>query len=134
MRKSILIVEDNAIVRRTLKNILLNIGEAADIAVDGEQAIEEIKIHNYQLILMDIGLPGKDGCEVTQFIRQWEKEHHLPPSYIAAQSSHLDADIEKKCMSVGMNICYPKPLSTEIITNLIKSACCIDKWYRLVDN
>ncbi len=57
--KNILIVEDNAIARINLKNILLTLGEEADIAIDGEQAIEKIKIHHYALILMDIGLPKK---------------------------------------------------------------------------
>ena len=122
---NILIVEDNAIARINLKNILLKLGEEADIAVDGAQAIEKTKIHRYSLILMDIGLPKKDGCQVTRFIRRWEKTHHLPPSYIIAQSSHLDADIEKKCMAAGMNACYPKPLSAEIIADLIKFVCCV---------
>ncbi len=90
--QNILIVEDNPMALKMLKTILLNLGEEADIAIDGEQAIEKIKIHNYQLILMDLGLPGKDGCEVTQFIRDWEKKYNLPPAYIVAQSSHLDQD------------------------------------------
>lgn len=122
---TVLIVEDNLIAGRALKNMLLKINEPADLVVTGEEAIEKIKIHQYRLILMDIGLPGKDGCEVTKIIREWEKAHHLPPSYIVAQSSHLDADIEKKCMAVGMNACYHKPLSTAIIANLIKPACYI---------
>lgn len=118
-----LIVEDSLIVRMVLKNILLKLDEPADLAVTGEEAIEKIKIHQYRLILMDIGLPGKDGCEVTQIIRDWEKAHNLPPSYIVAQSSHLDADIEKKCMAAGMNACYHKPLSPEIIANLLRTVC-----------
>ncbi len=74
-RANTLIVEDNLAARCALVNLLLNLGEKADIAIDGEQAIEKIKIHNYQLILMDLGLPGKDGCEVTKIIRDWEKAH-----------------------------------------------------------
>ena len=122
---NVLIVEDNLIVCMALKNILLKLNEPADLAVTGEEAIEKIKTHQYRLILMDIGLPGKDGCEVTQIIREWEKAHNLAPSYIVAQSSHLDADIEKQCLAAGMNACYHKPLSTEIIANLIKPACCV---------
>ena len=72
----VLLVEDNPIARLALENFLLKLGEKADIAIDGEQAIEKTKIHCYRLILMDIGLPGKDGCEVTKIIRDWEKAQH----------------------------------------------------------
>ncbi len=119
----VLIVEDNPGARMALKTILLNLDEAADIAVDGEQAIEKIKIHNYRLVLMDISLPGKDGCTVTKFIRRWEKTHQLQPAYIVAQSSHLDKAVEKDCLAAGMNICYRKPLSLEIIARLLKTIC-----------
>ncbi len=120
----VLIVEDNPGARMALKTILLNLDETADIANDGEQAIEQIKAHSYQLILMDISLPGKDGCEVTKFIRHWEKTHQLQPAYIVAQSSHLDEAVEKDCLAAGMNICYRKPLSPEIITQLLKIIGC----------
>ncbi len=121
---SILIVEDSFAARVALENILSKLGAEADVAIDGEQAIEKTKIHNYQLILMDIGLPGKDGCEVTQFIRDWEKQHNLLPAYIIAQSSHLDQAVEKQCLAVGMNACYSKPLSLKTIENLIKIVFC----------
>lgn len=117
--KNILIVEDNPVARSALENFLSKLGVQADIAIDGEQAIEKTKINHYQLILMDIGLPDKDGCEVTQIIRQWEKTHKLQPAYIVAQSSHLDKEIEKQCLAVGMNACYSKPLTAEIIQELL---------------
>ncbi len=122
--KNILIVEDNLMARTALKNILLKLDEEPDIACDGEQAIEKIKQHSYRLILMDIGLPGKDGCEVTQFVRAWEQKNQLEPSYIIAQSSHLDKELEKQCIASGMNACYSKPLSEKTIADLIKMIIC----------
>ncbi len=121
---TILIVEDNPAARMALTNILEKLDEPADIACTGEIAIEKIKCRSYRLILMDITLPGKDGCEVTQIIRQWEKAHQLPPAYIVAQSSHLDKEVEKQCLAAGMNSGYSKPLSLEIVTHLIKAVCC----------
>ena len=120
----ILIVEDNPVARMALQHILEKLDEPADVACTGEEAIEKIKCHNYRLILMDISLPGKDGCEVTRMIRQWEKAHQLPPSYIVAQSSHLDEEVKKQCLAIGMNAGYSKPLTLEIVTHLIKAVCC----------
>lgn len=123
--KNTLIVEDNLIVGMVLKNMLLKLDEPADLAVTGEEAIEKVKIHRYGLILMDIGLPVKDGCAVTKIIRDWEKNHQLQPAYIVAQSSHLDPELEKQCLAVGMNACYHKPLSLETIANLLKTINCL---------
>ncbi len=124
-QENILIVEDNPMARMALENILVKLGEAFDIAIDGEQAIKKIKIYHYRLILMDISLPKKDGCAVTKMIRNLEEKHNLPPAYIVAQSSHLDETVEKECLAAGMNVCYHKPLSLEIIANLLKIISCL---------
>ncbi len=118
---AILIVEDNPMARRSLENILTKLGEKADIAVDGEEAIEKSKIHRYRLILMDIELPGKNGCEATEIIRHWEKTHKLQPAYIVAQSSNMDKKMEKQSLAVGMNVCRSKPLTAGIIQELLNT-------------
>lgn len=74
----ILIVEDDFISRRILKDILSPWGDC-DIVVDGEEAIQAFKLARednepYDLICMDIMMPNMDGQEALKQIRQIEKE------------------------------------------------------------
>ncbi len=119
VNKGILVVEDNRFAQIALKHLLESLGAIVNIANDGEEAIQKIKLEKYQLIFMDIGLPGKDGCEVTQEIRQWEKQNHLKPVWIVALSAHLDKKLEKCCLKSGMNQALTKPLQTEKLKQLL---------------
>jgi DNA-binding NarL/FixJ family response regulator len=73
---SVLLVEDNATFRKSLKEMLalrfprLEIGEASD----GEEALQELGNINPDIIFMDIKLPGKNGLEVTRIIKKARSE------------------------------------------------------------
>ncbi len=77
----VLVVEDQATPAKIAQNILSKLHCQVDIAIDGEAALQQINQENYDLIFMDIGLPGNDGCEVTRRIRlkQWRRAfiHYL---------------------------------------------------------
>ena len=61
---------------------------------------------------MDVGLPGKNGCEATEEIRRWEKssDQHTP---IIALTAHVDEDNKSHCIQSGMDYVLTKPLSDE---------------------
>ena len=78
-----LIVEDDFISRRILKELLSTYCEC-DIAVNGEEAVTSFRLAHeskkpYELICMDIMMPGVDGNEALKHIRQLEKEMGVPP-------------------------------------------------------
>lgn len=66
----LLLVEDQKRLAGLLKRSLIEDGYAVDIASDGQEAIDKFDINNYDLIILDIMLPIKDGIEVCQEIRQ----------------------------------------------------------------
>ena len=68
--KKILLVEDEPIATYIASNILEELNFKFDVADAGEKAIALAKKYNYALIFMDIGLPGKNGFEVTREIRK----------------------------------------------------------------
>jgi len=72
----ILICDDHKIVREGLKQIILQSDGFAEIteASDGGQAIELIKVYSFDIVLLDISLPGKSGLEVLQTIKTLKKE------------------------------------------------------------
>lgn len=74
MRPRALIVEDENVTRKLLRQLLLNAGCDVDEATDGEQAIDMLAIEKYGVILLDIVLPKLSGTDVMDFLREQDPE------------------------------------------------------------
>lgn len=70
----ILVVEDNKINQMITKKILNKMGLYCDVVDNGEAAVEQVKSTNYNVVLMDIHMPGISGLEATKIIRTFDKE------------------------------------------------------------
>ncbi|MFI1771660.1 ATP-binding protein [Thalassobellus citreus] len=70
----ILVVEDNKINQMITKKILTKMNLKCDIIDNGEDAVEMIKANDYNIILMDIHMPGISGMEATKRVRAFDKE------------------------------------------------------------
>ncbi|MFK7781589.1 ATP-binding protein [Psychroserpens sp.] len=70
----ILIVEDNKINQMITKKILNKMGLECEIVDNGEAAVEKVREHTYDVVLMDIHMPGISGLEATKIIRTFDKE------------------------------------------------------------
>ena len=110
----ILIVEDNRLAARAVQTNIKRLYKdcVCEFAVNGQQAITMANENDYDLILMDIGLPDIEGIDVTKQIRAAEKRH-IP---IVALTGHAnDPEKRKEALEAGMQDVFTKPLS---ITNL----------------
>ena len=70
----ILVVEDNKINQMITKKILNKMNLNCDVVENGEDAVEQVKVVNYDVVLMDIHMPGISGLEATKIIRTFNKE------------------------------------------------------------
>lgn len=118
----VLLVEDNAVNQIVAKVILEKFGLSPDIAADGQQAVAQVKMNPYDLVLMDCQMPVLDGFEATREIRAFEQKNkvtqHLP--IIALTANAHDKDKER-CLEVGMDDYLAKPIVKEELYNILKS-------------
>lgn len=100
----ILVAEDNKINQIVTKNLLKKHGFLCTIVQNGQEALDEVKSNQYDLVLMDINMPVMSGNEATTAIRKFNNT--LP--IVALTAADID-EIGEKCKSVGYNDIIIKP-------------------------
>lgn len=113
----ILVAEDNEINQLVLRKILEKRGFAVNVATDGLQVVEMVKEAAYDIIFMDVQMPGMNGLEATAIIKETVPEEEQP-IIIAVTANALKGDREM-CLEAGMDEYISKPLRSEAITNII---------------
>lgn len=101
----VLVVEDNPLNMELVLEILNAYGITAHEAIDGEQAVEKAEKEVYDLILMDIELPGMDGIEAAKIIKSKNKK----VSIIALTSYAMKGDKER-FLAAGFDEYMSKPI------------------------
>ena len=108
MTRRILVVEDHEDNRRILRDLLTNVGFQLIEAETGPDGVEMAKMHQPDLILMDLQLPGIDGYEAARQIKADPRLSSVP--IIAVTSYALSGD-EEKAFAAGCSAYISKPYS-----------------------
>lgn len=118
---NILLVEDNILNQKVVSFNLKKYDYTVTAVRNGTEALEAVRAENYDLILMDLMLPGMNGYEITQEIRKHEKEKGVENEVpiIAITANTLDNDREK-CLEIGMNEYLSKPFTAEQLIDKIR--------------
>jgi len=116
--KKILVVDDNEINALIAKRIFGKWGLNLDFASNGEEAIEKVANNFYDLIFMDIKMPGIDGFETTSLIRAMEGAYFKNVPIVALTASTLH-DEHNKFNECGMNGHILKPFKPEEMRNIL---------------
>ena len=104
----LLVVEDNQVNQKVVTAVLRKRGFVIELANDGKEALEKLESSAaFDLILMDVQMPGLDGLEATRLIRKEERWKHLP---IVAMTAHAMSGDKERCLAAGMNGYISKPV------------------------
>jgi CheY-like chemotaxis protein len=117
----ILVVEDNATNQEVAVAVLNRFGLDVDTVPGGKEALDRISIETYDLILMDVQMPGMDGYEVTRRLRAGEAGDAGRSVPIVAMTAHaLDHDRDLALQS-GMNDYITKPVNPRELARVLGS-------------
>ncbi len=109
---TILVVDDNAANRNLLTRRLEWEGHTIDNAANGQEALDELHIRPYDLILLDIMMPGMNGYEVLEKIKGDDALRHIPVIMITALDS-MDSVV--KCVELGAEDYLSKPFNPSLL-------------------
>lgn len=116
----LLVVEDNAFNRRVVEMMLGKLEIQPAFAHDGLQALERITREAYDVVLMDVQMPGMDGPEVTRLVRARSQQVHQP--WIIALTAHAMKGDAERFIAAGMDAYLSKPLKLDELRDALAVA------------
>lgn len=114
---SILIAEDDPAILQLARVVLSKEGFNVQTCTNGEDAIMEVKLKDFNLVIVDESMPKAKGNVVAHFIREQERTRHIPVIMITAENNptHFN-DLLKTGL---INLFLPKPFSPKLLLNMI---------------
>ncbi len=117
-KPSILVVEDHLISASVVQNILEGQNCEITVATSGEAAVQNTVQNTYDMIIMDVGLPGMDGCEATRLIRTSTSTQNLDVPVVGL-TGHIGDEKRQMCLDAGMNTVLIKPFTIEMAIKML---------------
>jgi signal transduction histidine kinase/CheY-like chemotaxis protein len=112
----ILLAEDDAINARFITTMLGKAGHYVDHVANGEQALQQLRNNQYDMVFMDMHMPEMDGVDATRHWRSMETSNQVPIVALTANATESDRRI---CLSAGMNDFLSKPVKPERLNEII---------------
>ena len=113
----ILVAEDNDINAKVITTFLAQAGHTSERVINGEEALQQMQAHAYDLVLMDMRMPKQDGLTTTRKWRELEnKDKHLP---IVALTANATAEDRDNCLRAGMDAFLSKPVTPEKLNHVL---------------
>jgi len=117
-RTKILVVDDDLMSQHLMQVLLTREGYQVDVASNGLEAVDAIKYQEFDVVFMDLQMPGMDGMEASRRIREWEngRQHTL----IVALTADYLADKGQRLFEAGMDHYLSKPFEVQHIRRILE--------------
>jgi two-component system, sensor histidine kinase len=113
----LLVAEDNEVNREVLAAMIVHLGHVPHFAHDGQAALRAVQQQDFDLVLMDLHMPGLDGIAATQAIRALPGSKALLP--IIALTADAFAETRTRCLEAGMNGFLTKPVALDALAHAL---------------
>ncbi|GFK92988.1 Autoinducer 2 sensor kinase/phosphatase LuxQ [Fundidesulfovibrio magnetotacticus] len=121
-RLRVLVVEDNEENKKVAKALLEKLGQRTDIAGGGVEALERLRREPFDVVFMDVEMPGMDGLEATRRIRAGEAGEPAAGVRILAMTAHAVSGYREMCLEAGMDGYLTKPLDLSRLEQALAQA------------
>jgi signal transduction histidine kinase/CheY-like chemotaxis protein len=119
--RTILLVEDNIINQRVATGMLTKRGHQVTLAQDGAEAVAILERNTFDLVLMDLQMPGMSGLDATAAIRTRERTTGGHVRIIAMTARAMASDREQ-CLAAGMDGYLSKPIDRTLLFDAVEQA------------
>ncbi len=113
---NVLLAEDNPTNQLVTKSILTRAGARVDVVADGSAAVAAARAGAYDVILMDVQMPGMDGLDATRALRAAGSRLH-----IIGLTAAVGPEFEAACLAAGMNAFLGKPVAREVLLRSLEA-------------
>jgi len=117
MKKSILVVDDSAVIRALQAFILQSAGFEVETAINGIEALEKLYTKKFDLVVADINMPKMDGLQMIETLRKQDAYHDLPIIIVTSEEEEED---RKKGLKAGANVYLVKPTDPKTLVTNVK--------------
>jgi CheY-like chemotaxis protein len=116
----VLVAEDNIVNQTLARRLLTKRGYIVTVVGDGRAALAALKSECFDIVLMDVQMPGMDGLEATVAIREQEQltGAHIP---IVAMTAHAFKGDQERCLAIGMDAYISKPIRQQDLYATLES-------------
>ena len=117
----VLVVEDNVSNRKLLAALLKRLDIVPTLASGGADALQCVAAATFDVIFMDVQMPGMDGFQTTQMIREWEATRQPPThTHIIALTALALAEDKVRCLEAGMDDYLSKPIRPDMLVQSLQ--------------
>ncbi len=116
----LLVAEDSSANRMLMEFYLKKASVRLDFAEDGKEAVEMYRDNRYDVVFMDIQMPGMDGYAATQAIRAFEEQEGFASVPIIALTANAYAEDREKCLAAGCTDYLPKPAKKRVVLEKLR--------------
>jgi CheY-like chemotaxis protein len=120
-KENMLVVEDEEIMRDALVDYFSDEGHKVDTASDGDKSLEKINFKNYDIMIIDLRLPGRDGLSVLD-----EARAKNPKAKVIIITAYPSVETEKEAMQRGAVEYLQKPFELNYLETLIRQSFEVD--------
>jgi signal transduction histidine kinase/DNA-binding response OmpR family regulator len=122
----VLVVDDNTVNQEVTRTFLSLRGHTVQIVASGEEAIQAVNASKFDVVLMDVQMPGMDGLQATALIRAAEQSSGKRIPIVALTARAMKGDAER-CVQAGMDYYLSKPFSRTELLTVVENAVTIEK-------
>ena len=116
MSAKVLIVDDSRLARRTVRNMLEEMGHTVEEANDGAQALERYFLNRHDLVILDMVMTGMYGLEVLAKLRELE-----PGVRVIIATADIQTSTKEQAQAAGAAALVNKPLVRHVLNEIVTS-------------